>query len=176
MSDIANAINSLAEPRLIDWATLIVAAASLIVACFAAKFSLEQKQISSRAERAKVLEDLFDILHILKHYDGENIDSDLLDKTFKRLQKIKLTSTELFSEEATEFVTEVMEKMHAMGTKSALYKNGIPNLFFQIIESSGIEVELPNLEEKNRTVYNEYRYFFFKGAFDKFQKLFAEYA
>ncbi|MGF1712848.1 hypothetical protein L4C37_20080 [Vibrio kagoshimensis] len=148
MSDIVNAINSLAEPRLIDWATLIVAAASLIVACFAAKFSLEQNQISSRAERAKVLEDLFDILHILKHYDGENIDSNLLDKTFKRLQKIKLTSTDLFSEDATVFVTEVTEKTHAMGTKRALYKNGIPDLFFKIIESSDIEVELPNLEEK----------------------------
>ncbi|PQJ63912.1 hypothetical protein BTO10_03720 [Vibrio chagasii] len=175
MSDIANAIYNLAEPRLIDWATLFVAIVSMIIACFAAKFSLDQKKISTRVERNKVLEDLFEVLHILKHYDGENIDRNTLDKTFKRLQRIQLTCMEIFTPEGTAFVREVLEKTHAMGTKAVAYKQGVPETFIQMMEHSGNEVDILSIKEKQRTTYEEYRLFFFKGAFDEFERLFAKY-
>lgn len=172
MNGIVDAINNLAEPRVIDWVTLAVASASFIVSGIAVYVTYQQKAISKRAERAKILDDLFDMLHILKKYDGDNIDIEVLDGVFKKLQKMKITNVDILSEPAIEFISEILEKMHRIGTLKSLKENGLPDLTLEILKKNGVNLDVEELKTKNFEEYSEHRLFFYKDAFTRYQELF----
>ena len=182
MSDIVFAINNLAQPRWFDYLTLLVSVASLYVAYTATIVAKEQKAISIREEqnriqneRKRIIDDMFDILHILKHYNGENLDASVLDLNFKKLQKMRLITTRLFSNDVTEFITEILTIVHEMPTKRKLKTDGVPDGFLMMLKNSGVSLNIEDLNEKNLKRYSEDRYFLSKDAFDKFEELFTAY-
>lgn len=173
MQEIAFAIADAAKPRLIDWVTLFVAASSLIIALLAAAYTKQQKDISERFERSEITTEIFDCLHIVKKYNGSNVDSALLDSTFKRLQKVKLKSDRLFTSQAVTFIDNVIDLIHEMPSKKSLHEDtSDADLLALVSKFEYLPIEL--LQDKFRDDYFSARVYLQKGVFSEFTNLFLE--
>ncbi len=185
LEELVTAINNAALPRTIDYVTLLVAGASLLIsvvsliaAGFATYYARAQKKIAQRAERNQITLELFDCLHIVKKFDGSNLDGELLDRTFKRLQKLKLKACdkELLSSESHAFISKVLTIVHEMPTKQSLHKENADDELQLFLNKFGVEVTVEHLQKEFRTDYLEARNFLQKEAFLRFEELFAKYA
>ncbi|WP_025539109.1 hypothetical protein [Vibrio parahaemolyticus] len=185
LEEVVTAINNAALPRAIDYVTLCVAGASLLTAVasliaarFATIYTREQKNIAQRAERNQITSELFDCLHIVRKFNGSNLDDELLDHTFKRLQKLQLKACdkELFSSESHAFISKVLKIVHEMRTMQNLHEDNADDALREFLNNFGVEVTVEQLQEKFRTDYMEARYFLQKQAFSEFEELFAKYA
>ncbi|MDN3699621.1 hypothetical protein QWY97_20145 [Vibrio cortegadensis] len=176
VGSIVEAINALAEPRFIDYVSLSVAAAStvvagvsLFIAVKALRYAREQKNIAERAERASISIELLEILQSLKQYSGEI--SDDIDQTFKRLQKLKVRSLSVLSNDGIAFINNVLKMIHDMPPRKAAYENEATEEQAKFYESLGID---PNAHDALGVEYFDYKRFFQRQVFSEYQKLFVQ--
>lgn len=176
IGNISQAIQALAEPRFIDYVSLsvaiastVVAGVSLFIAVKALRYAREQKNIAERAERASISIELLEILQSLKQYSGEI--SDDIDGTFKRLQKLKVRSLYVVSADGNAFIDEILKKIHDMPPRKAAYENEATEEQVKFYESFGLD---SNAHDALGVEYFEYKRFFQKEVFSRYQNLFVQ--
>lgn len=170
MSDIellTEAIISLGKPKLTDFATLVIASASLFISLVALRFTKNQKDISQRAERLEIHTELLDILHYLKQYNSSCDEAS--DEHFRRLLKLKAISKSAYSKEASKFINTVLSKMHDMPVRYSAYLEGISEETAKALEAIGID---RNVHDALICQYFELKEYFQKTTFVEFERLF----
>lgn len=168
LKDLVLAIQALAQPSIIDYAPLLLAVLSTLIALAAAAYARHQRNISVRAEKQAIHIELLDILYYLKNYSGE-LDS-AADIIFKRLQKLKTISEAAFSKEARRFIENVLTKMHNMPSRKKAYENGVSKEAEELYNALGIDA---NIHDSLGIEYMNIKVYFSKEAFEEFEKHFS---
>lgn len=168
ISQIVVAINKLGDPSIIDYATLIIAALSFIIAIAAAAYSKHQRDVARRSEKQAIHTELLDILYYLKGYNGELDENAGIN--FKKLQKLKTIAESVFSIKARKFIEGALQKMHDMPARKNAYEKGVSKEAAELYEALGID---PNIHDALGIEYMNLKIYFSKKAFEEFEELFS---